>query len=111
MSAIDAPQPSTHSRQGSIQDRAKVRSSPTLAKSPIDYTVIVRLPFNRHDFVDPEPVEWDSVKDKALWKIISKGSDMRDLDWEDIAARFDVSLAFLMKQAAWLCKASTLLLK
>ncbi|QIW98809.1 hypothetical protein AMS68_004327 [Peltaster fructicola] len=90
-----------HTRTGSTQDRSKIqaRSSPT---PPAGYTVFIRLPFPRNDFVDPAPVEWDTVKDKALWKIISKGSDSRGIDWEDTANRFDVSLQFLMKQAAWL---------
>lgn len=68
----------------------------------VHYTVFIRLPFIRDVFVEPQPVDWDAVKDKALWKIISKASNSRDLDWEEIAARFDVSLDFMMQQAAWL---------
>ncbi|THY36241.1 hypothetical protein D6D01_00634 [Aureobasidium pullulans] len=47
-------------------------------------------------------VDWNSTKDRALWKIISKASNSKELDWEDLSARFDVSLAFLLQQAAWL---------
>lgn len=66
------------------------------------YTVIIRLPFPRNSFEDPPPVEWDAAKDRALWKLISKASNSRDLDWEEIAGRFDVGLSFLLQQAAWL---------
>ncbi|TKA62795.1 hypothetical protein B0A55_09414, partial [Friedmanniomyces simplex] len=52
--------------------------------------------------LDPPPVEWDAIKDKALWKLISKTSNSKDLDWEEIATRFDVGLPFLLQQAAWL---------
>ncbi|KAK4983933.1 hypothetical protein LTR66_008662 [Elasticomyces elasticus] len=65
----------------------------------VHYTCLIRLPFPRGDFEDPPQVEWDAVKDRALWKIISKS---RDLDWQDISTRFDVSLSFLLQQAAWL---------
>ncbi|PSS12267.1 hypothetical protein M430DRAFT_21367 [Amorphotheca resinae ATCC 22711] len=66
------------------------------------YTVIVRLPFPRGDFVDPPSVEWDAAKDKALWKILSKASKNSDIDWNELASKFEVSLAFLLQQAAWL---------
>ncbi|RFU27056.1 hypothetical protein B7463_g9278, partial [Scytalidium lignicola] len=66
------------------------------------YTVFVRLPFPRGDFIDPPPVEWDDTKDKALWKILSKASKNSDIDWRELATRFDVSLEFLLQQAAWL---------
>ncbi|KAJ8067889.1 hypothetical protein OCU04_003476 [Sclerotinia nivalis] len=45
------------------------------------YTVFIRLPFPRGDFVDPPDVEWDAAKDKALWKILSKASKNSDVDW------------------------------
>jgi len=69
----------------------------------IHYTCFIRLPFLRpENFPDPPPVVWDAVKDKALWKLISKASNSRDLDWEAIAVRFEVDLPFLLQQAAWL---------
>ena len=71
-------------------------------KTQTHYTVFIRLPFARNGFQDPPPVEWDSVKDKALWKLISKASNSKELDWEGMSARFDVSLSFLLQQAAWL---------
>ena len=46
-------------------------------------------------------MEWDSAKDKALWKLISNSSS-KDLDWEDMSVKFNVSLPFLLQQAAWL---------
>ena len=72
------------------------------AKPPVHYTVFIRLPFKRNDFQDPPPVEWNSAKDKALWKFISKASNTKELNWEDISTKFNVSLPFLLQQAAWL---------
>ncbi|TVY30361.1 Autophagy-related protein [Lachnellula hyalina] len=66
------------------------------------YTVFIRLPFPRGDFVDPPSVEWDAAKDKALWKILSKASKNSDIDWDELAGKFEVTLAFLLQQAAWL---------
>ncbi|EKD16757.1 uncharacterized protein L3040_006259 [Drepanopeziza brunnea f. sp. 'multigermtubi'] len=66
------------------------------------YTVFIRLPFSRGDFVDPPPVDWDASKDKALWKILSKASKNSDIDWNELATKFEVTLAFLLQQAAWL---------
>ncbi|TIA64551.1 hypothetical protein D6C77_01356 [Aureobasidium pullulans] len=70
------------------------------ADSSVHYTCFIRLPFARGDFVDPPQVDWNSTKDRALWKIISKASNSKELDCK--SARFDVSLAFLLQQAAWL---------
>ncbi|KAG9237993.1 hypothetical protein BJ875DRAFT_452344 [Amylocarpus encephaloides] len=66
------------------------------------YTVFIRLPFPRGDFVDPPAVDWDASKDKALWKILSKTSKNSNIDWNELAAKFEVTLAFLLQQAAWL---------
>lgn len=66
------------------------------------YTVFIRLPFPRDGFEDPAPVQWDSAKDKALWKIISKTSNSKDLDWPALSAQFGVTLSFLLQQSAWL---------
>ncbi|KAL8714226.1 MAG: hypothetical protein Q9220_001955 [cf. Caloplaca sp. 1 TL-2023] len=60
----------------------------------VQYTVFIRLPFPRGDFVDPPQVSWNSSKDQALWDITSKGPAR--------AEQFDVDLAFLLQQAAWL---------
>ena len=46
-------------------------------------------------------MDWDAAKDEALWKIIS-GSTGKQLNWEDISMHFEVSLPFLLQQAAWL---------
>ncbi|TVY91364.1 Autophagy-related protein [Lachnellula willkommii] len=71
-----------------------------MSSSDPSYTVFIRLPFPRGDFVDPPSVEWDAAKDKALWKILSKASKNSDIDCQ--AAKFEVTLAFLLQQAAWL---------
>ncbi|PYH68861.1 multidomain presynaptic cytomatrix related protein [Aspergillus vadensis CBS 113365] len=70
------------------------------------FTVFIRLPFPRGDFVDPPPVEWNAAKDQALWNILSRPSKGDDLDCiTDKLCRadhFDVTLQFLLQQAAWL---------
>ncbi|KAK7972915.1 Autophagy-related 29 [Apiospora saccharicola] len=65
------------------------------------YTVFIRLPFARGDFVDPPPVNWDSSKDEALWNIISEVAKT-EIDWNDIATRFQVTVDFLLQQVAFL---------
>ncbi|KAH8601530.1 hypothetical protein B0O99DRAFT_194913 [Bisporella sp. PMI_857] len=66
------------------------------------YTVFIRLPFSRDDFIDPPSVEWDASKDKALWKILAKNPKTSDIDWNELATKFEVTLPFLLQQAAWL---------
>ncbi|KAI0405511.1 hypothetical protein F4802DRAFT_562101 [Xylaria palmicola] len=65
------------------------------------YTVLIRLPFPRGDFVDPPPANWESSKDEALWSIVSKLSKT-EIDWNEIAAKFQVTVDFLLQQVAWL---------
>ncbi|KAI2617159.1 hypothetical protein GGR54DRAFT_216468 [Hypoxylon sp. NC1633] len=65
------------------------------------YTVFVRLPFPRGDFVDPPPANWDTAKDDALWSIVSRLSKT-EIDWNDIANDFQVTVDFLLQQVAWL---------
>ncbi|KAF4978763.1 hypothetical protein FZEAL_4908 [Fusarium zealandicum] len=65
------------------------------------YTVFVRVPMPRGDFVDPPPVNWDSNKDEALWKILS-GAAKTEIDWTEIADRFEVTVDFLLQQVAYL---------
>ncbi|KAL8785148.1 MAG: hypothetical protein Q9213_003566 [Squamulea squamosa] len=90
-----------------------------MAQEP-QFTVFIRLPFPRGDFVDPPPVKWDSSKDQTLWDILSRTSKGREIDWHALsvnvlfaqsgrlandeirASQFDVDLAFLLQQAAWL---------
>ncbi|MCJ1228567.1 hypothetical protein MMC12_005228 [Toensbergia leucococca] len=66
------------------------------------FTVFIRLPFPRAGFVDPPPIDWDSSKDRALWEILSRAPKGREVDWHSLADQFDVSLPFLLQQAAWL---------
>ncbi|KAJ5652306.1 hypothetical protein N7507_009732 [Penicillium longicatenatum] len=67
-----------------------------------NFTVFIRLPFPRGDFVDPPPVEWNAAKDQALWDVLSRPSKGDDIDWKALADNFDVTLQFLLQQAAWL---------
>jgi hypothetical protein len=70
--------------------------------SDTNFTVFIRLPFPREDFVDPPPVEWNAFKDQELWDILSRPSKGDDIDWKALADNFDVTLQFLLQQAAWL---------
>ncbi|KAI1430748.1 hypothetical protein GGR50DRAFT_690237 [Xylaria sp. CBS 124048] len=57
-----------------------------------NYTVFIRLPFPRGDFIDPPPANWEPSKDEALWSIISKLSK----------TEIDFTVDFLLQQVAWL---------
>ncbi|KAI0897400.1 hypothetical protein F4806DRAFT_495074 [Annulohypoxylon nitens] len=70
------------------------------------YTVFVRLPFPRGDFIDPPPANWNSAKDEELWNIISRPSKT-DIDWNEIASKFNVTSDFLFQQIAWLTERHT----
>ncbi|KAF2090407.1 hypothetical protein K490DRAFT_71990 [Saccharata proteae CBS 121410] len=78
------------------------RTASTASAAATHYTVLVRVPFARGDFVDPPQNEWDGTRDQALWKIISRSSRTSELDWHELAERFNVSPAFILQQAAWL---------
>ncbi|KIW72994.1 hypothetical protein PV04_01150 [Phialophora macrospora] len=65
------------------------------------FTVFVRLPFNRGDFVDPPPVNWSVAKERALWDILSRQTN-NQIDWRALAERFEVTQPFLLQKAAWL---------
>ncbi|KAH8690567.1 hypothetical protein BGW36DRAFT_388978 [Talaromyces proteolyticus] len=75
--------------------------APLVSTPDVQYTVFVRLPFPRGDFIDPPPANWNAVKDRALWEILSRPA-RDDIDWKAIADDFDVTLSFLLQQAAWL---------
>ncbi|MCJ1473488.1 hypothetical protein MMC13_002139 [Lambiella insularis] len=78
-------------------------SHPSHSKADeVHYTVFVRVPFPRDDFVDPPAVQWNASKDQALWKILSSSSRDTEIDWNILADRFEVTLSFLLQQAAWL---------
>ena len=66
------------------------------------FTIFVRLPFNRGDFVDPPPVNWSNAKERALWDILSRQNNNNPIDWKALAERFEVTQPFLLQKAAWL---------
>ncbi|KAI9808593.1 MAG: hypothetical protein M1825_003743 [Sarcosagium campestre] len=68
----------------------------------VHFNVIIRLPFPRLDFIDPPAMDWDASKDKALWRILSRASTGPDINWEELADTLQVTLPFLLQQAAWL---------
>ncbi|KAF2839179.1 hypothetical protein M501DRAFT_954368 [Patellaria atrata CBS 101060] len=96
----------THSRKPSANLAPKAETKTPKRQPPpepeVHYTVLIRLPFARGDFVDPPLVEWDAAKDKQLWKIISRSPKTGDLDWQELANKFQVSPTFILQQAAWL---------
>jgi len=79
------------------------KKQPTVSSPPprrIHYSVIIRLPFPRGDFIDPPQAEWDLGKDKKLWSIIANNAKIDN--WEELANDFEVPLSFILQQAAWL---------
>ncbi|KAF2856581.1 hypothetical protein T440DRAFT_437404 [Plenodomus tracheiphilus IPT5] len=66
------------------------------------FTVLIRLPFVRGNFEDPPQAQWDAEKDRQLWEVISKSSKTSDLNWGELAIKFQVPPTFLLQQAAWL---------
>ena len=70
--------------------------------SSTQFTALIRLPFPRSSFVDPPQAQWDAEKDRQLWKVISKSSKTSDLNWVELASKFQVPPTFLLQQAAWL---------
>ncbi|KAH6686892.1 hypothetical protein F5X68DRAFT_261878 [Plectosphaerella plurivora] len=65
------------------------------------FTVYIRLPIPRGDFVDPPPITWDFSKDDELWGIIS-GAAKTEIDWNELALHFNVTVSFLLQQVAYL---------
>lgn len=47
-------------------------------------------------------VAWDASKDRSLWKILSKTPKNSEMNWNSLAESYDVSLSFLLQQAAYL---------
>ncbi|KAH4128115.1 hypothetical protein HBI81_055840 [Parastagonospora nodorum] len=70
--------------------------------SHVQFVALIRLPFARGHFVDPPQAQWDADKDRQLWKVISKSSKTSDLNWVELADKFQVPPTFLLQQAAWL---------
>lgn len=61
--------------------------------------VYLRIPQLRNDFKPPCTVDWDSEKERELWKLLRNSSNP---DWKSLAAHFDVSVQYILQQAAWL---------
>ena len=68
------------------------------------FTVFIRLPFDRGNFIDPPPVAWSAAKERALWDVISRQGQGKgnEIDWHALASQFEVSQPFILQQAAWL---------
>lgn len=72
------------------------------ANDPKRMVVYLRFPFTRNGFQDPPSTDWDSSKEKALWEYLSKSSSEKEVDWEYLANKFNVPVAFILQQAAYL---------
>lgn len=77
-------------------------NTPSMTETENHFTVFIRLPFARGDFIDPPPVVWSAAKERELWDELSKSSKEQEIDWTRLAERLDVTQAFLLQQAAWL---------
>ena len=75
-----------------------------MAEVESHFTVFIRLPFNRGEFIDPPPVAWSAAKERALWDLISRQGQGKgnEIDWHALASQFEVSQPFILQQAAWL---------
>lgn len=45
---------------------------------------------------------WDAAKDRSLWKVLLKTPKNSEMDWNDLANKYEVPLTFLLQQAAYL---------
>ena len=66
------------------------------------FTVFIRVPRKRGDFVDPPPVSWSSAKERQLWDVLSRTSKGNEIDWNALAEQLNVTPQFVLQQAAWL---------
>ncbi|MCJ1362014.1 hypothetical protein MMC16_001116 [Acarospora aff. strigata] len=80
--------------------RESTQANTHQAGHDVHYTVFIRVPVPRGDFIDPQPVDWNVSKDRALWRYLSKRSKSGEVDCE--AEQYNVTLPFLLQQAAWL---------
>ncbi|KAI5812647.1 hypothetical protein BZA77DRAFT_137290 [Pyronema omphalodes] len=67
----------------------------------VQYTVYVRLPFNRNGFIDPPRVDWDTSKDQYVKQMLPTVMQFKEQDWDTLAAHLQVSRAFLLQEVAW----------
>ncbi|PHH59171.1 hypothetical protein CDD81_3673 [Ophiocordyceps australis] len=65
------------------------------------YTILIRVPTLRGDFVDPPPVHWEPSNDDALWKMLSSAAQA-DIDWPKVADQFQVPVEFLLQHVAYM---------
>ncbi|KAK9377022.1 uncharacterized protein V1513DRAFT_437081 [Lipomyces chichibuensis] len=66
------------------------------------YTVYLRFPFPRNGFPEPHPIDWNQDKENELWSILSRAHKRTEIKWPQLAEYFNVSIPFLLQQAAWL---------
>ncbi|KAK9248485.1 hypothetical protein V1506DRAFT_529088 [Lipomyces tetrasporus] len=66
------------------------------------YTVYLRFPFPRNGFPEPHAIEWNQDKENELWSVLSRAHKRTEIKWPQLAEYFNVSIPFLLQQAAWL---------
>ncbi|KAK9390507.1 hypothetical protein V1515DRAFT_590584 [Lipomyces mesembrius] len=66
------------------------------------YTVYLRFPFPRNGFPEPHHIDWNQDKENELWSILSRAHKRTEIKWPQLAEYFNVSIPFLLQQAAWL---------
>ncbi|KAK9366496.1 hypothetical protein V1509DRAFT_244060 [Lipomyces kononenkoae] len=71
-------------------------------ESTPEYTVYLRFPFPRNGFTEPHPTDWNQDKENELWSILSRAHKRTEIRWPQLADYFNVSIPFLLQQAAWL---------
>ena len=79
------------------QRRRRLPPSNDVHNPEPQYTVFVRLPFARGDFVDPPQVNWDTKNDHDLWDTISRTSTGQQVDCVYISAPAMSSTMSLMR--------------
>jgi len=89
-------------RESNIAPAVNLVGSSPMVEIENHFTVFIRLPFNRGDFIDPPPVAWSAAKERALWDVISRQAKGNEIDWRSLSEKFEVTQSFLLQQAAWL---------
>lgn len=54
-------------------------------------------------------MDWDQASEERLWKLLKESST--EIDWTEVAARFNVSVLYILQQAAWLYEKELRLLR
>ncbi|KAK4177043.1 hypothetical protein QBC36DRAFT_327977 [Triangularia setosa] len=90
-------------REARAQEPKESKDPATPKQAEPKFMLYVRLPIKRGDFVDPPLFDWNEKKSDALWDIISDNSRSGgNIDWSELASRFEVTVDFLLQMANYL---------